>query len=300
MTSSDALLRSRRIGLLCLAVTAVGWGLNWPIIKLLLREWPPLFARGTAGMVAAIGLATFAAIRREHLAVPLRAFGPLSAAAFVNVFAWMGFSTLAMLWLSVTEAALLVYTMPIWATLLAWPTLGLRPTLRSVTALALGLGGVGVLLAGPGLALGAEKLPGVVLALGAAVLFAFGTVAPRSTIPLSPVALTAWQVGLGCLPMVPLGLLFEKPDLGALSPLGWASLAYMTAVPMGICYLGWFAATKRLPPATASTSMLLVPLVGVISAAPILGERLGAREGLALALTLGGVALAVRKPLNAK
>jgi drug/metabolite transporter (DMT)-like permease len=300
MTSSDALLRSRRIGLLCLAVTAVGWGLNWPIIKLLLREWPPLFARGTAGMVAAIGLATFAAIRRESLTVPLRAFGPLSAAAFVNVFAWMGFSTLAMLWLSVTEGALLVYTMPIWATLLAWPTLGLRPTLRSVTALVLGLSGVGVLLAGPGLALGAEKLPGVVLALGAAVLFAFGTVAPRSTIPLSPAALTAWQVGLGCLPMVPLGLLFEKPDLSALSPLGWASMAYMTAVPMGICYLGWFAATKRLPPATASTAMLLVPLVGVISAAPILGERLGAREGLALALTLGGVALAVRKPLNAK
>jgi drug/metabolite transporter (DMT)-like permease len=300
MTSSDALLRSRRIGLLCLAVTAVGWGLNWPIIKLLLREWPPLFARGTAGMVAAIGLATFAAIRRERLTVPLRAFGPLSAAAFVNVFAWMGFSTLAMLWLSVTEGALLVYTMPIWATLLAWPMLGLRPTLRSITALALGLGGVGVLLAGPGLALGADKLPGVVLALGAAVLFAFGTVAPRSTIPLSPAALTAWQVGLGCLPMVPLGLLFEKPDLGALSPLGWASLAYMTAVPMGICYLGWFAATKRLPPATASMAMLLVPLVGVISAAPILGERLGAREGLALGLTLGGVALAVRNPLNAK
>jgi hypothetical protein len=38
MTSSDALLGSRRIGLLCLAVTAIGWGLNWPIIKLLLRE----------------------------------------------------------------------------------------------------------------------------------------------------------------------------------------------------------------------------------------------------------------------
>ena len=86
------------------------------------------------------------------------------------------FSTLAMLWLSVTEGALLVYTMPIWATLLAWPMLGLRPTLRSVTALVLGLSGVGVLLAGPGLALGAEKLPGVGLALGAAVLFAFGTV----------------------------------------------------------------------------------------------------------------------------
>src|SRR4051812_41680135 len=68
--SSDALLRSRRIGLLCLAVTASGWGLNWPVMKLILREWPPLFARGTAGVVAALGLATFAALRSEHLTVP--------------------------------------------------------------------------------------------------------------------------------------------------------------------------------------------------------------------------------------
>jgi len=27
---------------------------NWPAIKLLLREWPPLFARGVAGIAAAV------------------------------------------------------------------------------------------------------------------------------------------------------------------------------------------------------------------------------------------------------
>lgn len=296
MTSSDAMLRSRRIGLLCLAVTAIGWGLNWPIIKLILREWPPLFARGTAGLVAALGLAAVALMRGERLAVPPRAFARLSMAAAVNVFAWMGFSTLAMVWLSVAEGALLVYTMPIWATLLAWPLRGARPTLRGLAALTLGLAGVGVLLAGPGLALGAGKLPGILLALGAAVLFAFGTVIGVSAIPLAPTALTAWQVGLGCLPMVVAGLVFERPHLDALSPVGWASMAYMTVVPMGVCYLGWFAAARRLRPATASTGMLLVPLVGVISAAPLIGEPLGLREMLALALTLGGVALAVREP----
>jgi drug/metabolite transporter (DMT)-like permease len=65
---------------------------------------------------------------------------------------------------------------------------------------------------------------------------------------------------------------------------------------MGICYLSWFVASRRLPPATASMGMLLVPLVGVISAAPIVGEPIGTREMLALMLTLGGVCLAVRKP----
>src|SRR3954451_17163624 len=182
MTSPDAPLRSRCIGLLCLAVTVIGWGLNWPIIKLILREWPPLFARGTAGLVAALGLAAVAIIRGERLTVPGYAFGRLSIAAALNVFAWMGFSTIAMVWLSVAEGALLVYTMPIWATLLAWPIRGARPTLRDLAALALSSTGIGVLLAGSGFALGAGELPGVLLALGAAVLFALGTVLGVSAI----------------------------------------------------------------------------------------------------------------------
>ena len=39
----------------------------------------------------------------------------------------------------------------------------------------------------------------------------------------------------------------------------------------------------------------LVPPVGIVAAALALGEPLGAREGLALALTLGGVSLALRR-----
>ncbi len=148
----------------------------------------------TAGVVAALGLATFAALRSEHLTVPPRDMGRLSIAAAVNVFAWMGFSTLAMVWLSVAEGALLVYTMPIWATLLAWPMLGLRPTLRSIAALALGLGGVAVLFARPGLTLGAGKLPGIVLALGAAVLFAFGTVTAQSPIRQPPTSTQSFRI----------------------------------------------------------------------------------------------------------
>src|SRR3954470_23507239 len=101
MTSLNALLRSRRTGLLCLGVTAIGWGLNWPIIKLILREWPPLFARGMAGLVAALGLAALSVLRGERISAPSRDLGRLSVAAALNVFAWMGFSTIAMVWLSV-------------------------------------------------------------------------------------------------------------------------------------------------------------------------------------------------------
>jgi drug/metabolite transporter (DMT)-like permease len=95
--------------------------------------------------------------------------------------------------------------------------------------------------------------------------------------------------------MLAAGLLFEAPDPDALSAAGWAALAYMTAVPMGACYLCWFAALRRLPQGVASMGTLLTSLVGVVAAALALGEPLGAQEALALALTFGGVFLALRK-----
>jgi len=44
--------------------------------------------------------------------------------------------------------------------------------------------------------------------------------------------------------------------------------------------------------------LLLVPIIGVISAAPLAGEPIGVRETVALLLTLGGVFLAVHKPIS--
>ena len=208
----------------------------------------------------------------------------------------MGFGTMSMKYLAVSEGTLLIYTMPIWATLFAWPVLGKRPALRDVVALLLGVSGLVVLLSAHGLALGPDKWIGIALALASAILFAFGSVMTKQPLPVAPTALVAWQVGLGCLPMIFLRLLFEQPDLGAISGSGLSVLVYMVLGPMGACYLAWFAALRRLPAATAAIGTLSVPIIGVTTAALVLGEPLGLREVLAMALTLAGVALAMLKP----
>jgi drug/metabolite transporter (DMT)-like permease len=216
-------------------------------------------------------------------------------ASFTNVFAWMGFGTVAMKYVPVGEGALIVYTMPIWATLLAWPLAGIRPTLVDVIALILGIGGIAVLLGANGFVLDGGEIVGIALLFAAAILFAIGNILNRTPLPMPPLVVVAWQVGLGCLVMLILGVVFERPDYGALTASGLACFVYMTLVPMGVCYLTWFETLRRLPPSAASTGMLLVPLIGVISAALILGEPLGMREVVAMALTLGGVTLALRK-----
>lgn len=286
---------TRWAGLLCLLVTAFGWGLNWPAVKVLLHEWPPLFARGVAGLAAALLLAAIANRQGERLAFPVRLLPRLCLLALTNVFFWMGLSTVMMQWLTVAEGALLVYTMPIWSMLLSWPLLGARPTFRMTSALGLGVAGTVVLLGG-GVALGSDKAWGVAIGLSSAILFALGGILNRRSLPIPPFALAAWQVGLGCLPMVAIGLVWERARIGPLSPLGWALEAYMTLVPMGLCYVTWFAALRLLPPATAAMGTLLVPPIGIVGAGLALGEPLGWRVVVALVLTLGGVALALGAP----
>jgi drug/metabolite transporter (DMT)-like permease len=285
----------RLAGFALLGITVTGWALNWAFIKVLLRDWPPLWSRGVSGLAAALILAALASARGESLKVPRSAWRGLTLASFTNVFAWMGFGTAAMVDLSVSEGTLLVYSMPIWAMLLAWPMLGTPPRMQQIAALGLGLAGIVVLFAGQRVALGAEKLTGIALALGAAFLFALGSVRASEPLPMAPVAQVAWQVGLGCAPMAIYGLLFEHPTLAALSAPAAAVLIYMTLGPMALCYLTWFAALQRLPATTAAMATLVVPIIGVVAAALLLGEPLGLRQVIAAALTLGGVALAIRR-----
>lgn len=287
-------------GLAFLLVTATGWGVAWVVFKIILSEWPPLFARGVAGLTAAGMLGAAALVVRQSLAVPSGARIRLGLAAFVNVFVWMGFTSLSLKWLTVTEGTLLTFTMPLWASLLAWPVLGERPGWMGTVALAMGFSGIALLVAGPGLALDLTQLPGILLALTAAVLFALGSVMARTPLPLPPLATAAWQTGLGCLPMVVLSLVFERHQIGPLSLKGTLSMAYMTLIPMATCYLSWFAALRRLPASTAAMGMLLVPVIGTASAALVLGEPLGQRQVLSFALVIAGIALGLRARARAR
>ena len=293
VTGSASMPASQTVGKALLMVTAFGWGLNWTVLKFVLQDWPPLFARGTAGLIGALCVALLAIARGDSLAVPKEARTSLVIASAINVFAWMGFTALALNWLKVSEGALIAYSMPIWAMMLAWPLLGARPTRRSLVALGLSITGMVVLMGGPEFSV--AKLPGALFALAAAVLFALGTVKARKPLAMPAPAVAAWQVALGCLPMVVLGLTLEQPHITALSARGALGLAYMAIGPMALCYLTWFGALKRLPTAVAATSMLIVPVVGTLTAVPLLGETLGLRELIAIVLTIGGVALALRR-----
>ncbi|MGO9358482.1 MAG: DMT family transporter [Xanthobacteraceae bacterium] len=295
LNDARATPRMAPAGLVFLLITSVGWGLNWPAMKHLLTEWPPLSARGLCGLVGAGLLMALAGMRRQSLSVPRELWGRLALSAVLNVTGWMALMGFSLLWLPASEAAVIAYTMPVWASMLAWPILGERPTVLRLLALLLAFGGLMALMGGNGVATSLAKLPGIAFALVGAFGFALGTVlAKRLPVHLPALTSAAWQIMIGCLPVALAGLVFEHPHLAALSTTGWSLMVYLTVVVFCVSYASWFAALSRLPASVAAIGTLLVPVIGVTASALLLGEPLGPGQIVALAMTVGGVALATR------
>jgi drug/metabolite transporter (DMT)-like permease len=282
-------------GLMFLAITAVGWGLTWPANKFLLGELPPLTLRGDTALIGAIILALVSLLRGQSLVVPRAVWPRVLLVALLNVGAWMTMTAFSLLYLPASEAVLIAYTFPVWTVILAWPVLGERQTLLRLIALVMAFAGLAAILGANGFAASYAKLPGMIMALAAAIGFAFGSVIiKKRPIDMPPVPAASWQLGIGSLPLVAAGLLIETTHLGSVSATGWWLLVYSTLGQFCIAYVSWFAALARLPASVAAIGVMAAPVIGVATSALALGEPLGAGQIAALVFTLAGVALATR------
>ncbi|WP_461354002.1 DMT family transporter [Bradyrhizobium sp. USDA 4454] len=276
-------------------VASTGWGLNFPIMKFLLTEWPPLSSRGLCGVIGALALGLVALARGQTLRVPDGMWPRLALVSTLSIGGWVASMGLALIWLRASEAAVLGISIPVWVALVAWPVLGERVSLPRALALSVALAGIAMLIGGGGIDASFGKLPGILFALAGALCVGLGTVLTKSfKLAMPPLSLAAWQLAIGCVPVAIAGLVIEQPQLAALSQLGWASMLYMTLIQFCLCYVCWFAALERLPAATASIGTLLVPVVGVLAAAAMLREPLSTSDIAALVVTFAAVAVALR------
>src|ERR1700761_6144539 len=65
-------MKIRITGAVCVVLTALGWGLNWPLTKVLIESFPPISARGMTGLVASAILFTATMARKDRLTIPRR------------------------------------------------------------------------------------------------------------------------------------------------------------------------------------------------------------------------------------
>src|SRR5207244_12687019 len=170
-----------------------------------------------------------------------------------------------------------------------------RPTVLRTIALVMAFAGLASILGGNGFTASAEKMPGILMALGGAIGFALGTVlAKRLPIKLPPITAAAWQIGIGCFPVMVAGLAIETTHLDQVTTTGWVLLFYSTVIQFCVAYVSWFAALARLPASVPAIGTMAVPVIGVVASAIALHEPLGPGQIAALVFTLAAVVLATR------
>jgi len=274
-----------------LASLTLFWGLNWPIMKIVLNEMPVWTFRSLCLIAGGGALLAIAKLGRRPLRVPTGEIRPLLVCSLFNIVGWHLFSGYGVSLIESGRAAIIAFTMPVWAAVLGRIVLGERFTPTGVIGLGLGILGLAVLM-GPDLAsLGAAPLGGLFM-LAAAASWAAGTVFMKRYTWSMPVGVLAgWQLMIGALPVTLGAVLLEPlPNPAELSIQALLALVYVLALPMVFCHWAWFSIVRLFPAAVAAAGTLAIPVVGVISGAILLGEALGGREITALVLVCAALA----------
>lgn len=256
-----------------LVAVSLAWGLSWPAMKIALNGIPPFSMRaGTSGL-ATVTLLTLALMQRRNIRVHSGlAWAHLAIAGCLNIACFTLFTAFAQLATATSRVAILTYTMPIWAALLAYPILGERLNLSRGISLLLCIIGLTV-LAYP--LIGSSDLIGLVLALATAVSWAAGTVYLKwARIDADPMAVVVWQLVIGLLVTLAGALIFEGSlHLWPAAPRALWALTFSGLVGSAFAYLLWFEIVRRLPATTASLGVLSVPVIGIVASVLVLGER---------------------------
>jgi len=282
---------------LMLVLLCLIWGVTWPIMRIALYEVPPLSMRTVTAALGAMTL--YAACRFQGRSLHVaraRDWLHLTIASLLNIVAFTVFGSFAQLTAATSRVAILAYTMPIWAVLLAWPLLGERPSRVQTFALMLCIAGLGTLI----YPLAETKIqPGIWLALLTGVSWAAGTVYLKwAQIKADPMGVATWQVTIAFFITGAFMLTFEGGlHFGAADTKALLATASTGFLANGVAYGLWFAIVRRLPAATASLGVLGSPVIGVVASMLILGERPTAADyiGFALIFAASACVLSARK-----
>ena len=277
-----------------LAGITLVWGFNWTAMKVAIAEVAPLTFRTLCLAAGSAVLFSVLKASGQPLAIPRSQWRRLVLIAFFTITCWNVLVVFGLGLIPSGRAAILAYTMPAWAIPLSVWFLGERMSTRKVIGLALGMAGMALLLAQEFTTLAGAPL-GALMVLGAACTWAIGTLLQKKFPVQAPVAaLTAWMMLIGGIPIYVGALVFEDwRALGDVSLVPGLAVAYNVLLSFAWAHWAWIKLATSVSVTTFSLSMLMTPVVGVISGILFLGERPGWHEFAALGLVLGCLATVV-------
>ncbi|MDP6788650.1 MAG: DMT family transporter [Rhodospirillales bacterium] len=287
--------RLPRLGLFLLFAVALGWGVNWPIMKVALNEISPWTFRAYSLPASGLVLLVVARLSGLTLRVPRRLWPYFAVVTVFHVTLWYILIAYGVAYLGASRSVLLAFTVPLWSTVFALFILREPLTPQRLAALALGMAGIGALMWGDIEAAGISPI-GAALTLVGAISWGLAIVLlKRVDWEMPVITLTGWQVFIGALPLVAIALI-KDPVFQPLSAGALGSVLYNIFIAGALCTYGWYKIISLFPANVSALGTLMIPVVGVISGHVMLGEPIGLRELTAMIFICSALALALFTP----
>ena len=291
MASKPAMSDTTVASLLLVALSFC-WGLSWTAMRVALDEVSPWSMRLIGYAIGAVTLLVLIKAQGRSLAIPSGKdwLHTIVAALFLAVgFGVAG--TFAQLMANTSRVIMVNYSMPVWGSLMAYFVLRARVDALATAGLVLCVAGLAVLVY-PVAEESMREPIGLLLALCCALAWGGGTVYMKwARIKGDLLAITLWQIMVGVVIFAIFYLIFEGlPEFEPLQWRTWGGLLYNGILGTGIAYFIWFNIIGRLSTAMASLGSLINPVVGVIGAVIVLGDRPTVPDMIGFALIFSAAA----------
>ncbi|MCI4324334.1 MAG: DMT family transporter [Thermoplasmata archaeon] len=268
-------------------LVAFAWGLNYLFVRVGLTFAPPLWLAVFRSGLGALTVGGFLLIQGGWRTLDRRDVRDALLIGVPNTAIFFGLWFLAASAIPPGETAVLVYTFPLWVTLLSGPLLRTTPSAWQWVAVSTGFFGV-ILVSQPWVGGAGSLAPGpVVELLAGSIAWAFGTIAfkRRFTGP-KVVPANAMQLTGGALALLVVAPLMEGTFLPPSSGVFLAVILWLGVLGTALAYSIWFRLLDRLPAATLSGYTFLVPLVALTASLVLLGDTLGPLQVVGVAAVL--------------
>jgi drug/metabolite transporter (DMT)-like permease len=268
------------------------WGSTYLGIELAGETIPPMFAVGTRFAAAAILMFAFTVWRRG---VRVLRITPRELASCALVGALLptanGLLFVAERHVPTGLASLIIGSVPLWVVVLRTCT-GDRPPLASLAGVLVGFAGLALLVRPSG----GAPLWSLLVVLCSAVMWATGSfLSSRLPMPRDSFAATSYELLVGALILLPIGLATTSPhvsDFSARSIGGWLYLVTFGSI---IGYTAYVWLLENAPISKVATYAYVNPIVAIALGAIVLHEPLTWTIAFGALLILACVAVVVRR-----
>jgi len=285
-------LSNATVAKLLLIALSLCWGLSWSAMRIALDEVSPWAMRLIGYSIGAATILILLKVQGRQLAIPFgRHWLHISIAALFLSVSFGVAGSFAQLLANTSRVIIVNYSMPVWGSLMAYFVLHERINRRDAIGLALCVAGLAVLVY-PVAEKSMQEPIGLLLALVCALGWGGGTVYMKwARIQGDLLAITFWQIMVGVVVFAIFYLVFEgAPKFEPLQWRTWGGLLFNGVLGTGIAYFIWFNIIGRLSTAMASLGSLINPVVGVLGAVIILGDRPTLSDWVGFALIFSAAA----------